>query len=392
MDWWWQGAAGAIKHKRETEDFPSKYQNVALIVGVTGMSGNSLADMLQLSGTPGGRWKVYGVARRPQPEWQFHHRINYVQCEMGDPEDSQAKLAHLKDVTHVFYVGWVNKSSGAESCLENGIMLRNVLKAVIPNAPNLQHICLQTGQNVYTPSVDVSSEDPKQPKFAEDLPRGDGSDCYYGMEDILFEEIQKRKNLTWSVHRPAVMFGFSPYSTRNIVGSLCVYATICKHEKKPLQFPGIREAWDGYSEGADADLVADQQIWAALEHPGKGQVFCCSNGDVFKWRDLWKVLAEEFEVEFIEFKECSETLEGMMRDKGRVWEEIIEEKELLPTKLEEIGTWWYVDYVLRREPGLRSGISYSMKKSREFGFEGYRDTAESFRFWIDHTRKYKIVP
>ncbi|KAL9242049.1 hypothetical protein vseg_016092 [Gypsophila vaccaria] len=389
MDWWWRGAAGAIKHKHETEDNPSRYQNVALIVGVTGMSGNSLADMLQMSGTPGGRWKVYGVACRPQPEWQFHQRINYVQCEMGDPEDSKIKLSRLTDVTHVFYVGWVNKSSEAESCLENGKMLRNVLKAVIPNAPNLQHVCLQTG---LAPSLDVPIENPKQPKVSEDLPKGDDLDCYYGMENILFEEIQNRKNLTWSVHRPAVMFGFSPYSTRNIVGSLCVYATICKHGKKPLRFPGIRKAWDGYSEGADADLVADQQIWAALEHPGKGQAFNCSNGDVFKWCDLWKVLAEEFEVEFMEFEECSDTLEEMMRDKGRVWEEIIEERELLPTKLEEIGTWWYVDYVLRREPGLRSAISCTMKKSKEFGFEGCRDTAESFRFWIDHTRKYKIVP
>ncbi|XP_074269464.1 (S)-8-oxocitronellyl enol synthase ISY1-like isoform X2 [Silene latifolia] len=384
MDWWWRGAAGAIKHRQETGDFPSKYQNVALIVGVTGMSGNSLADMLQLAGTPGGRWKVYGVACRPQPEWQFHHRIHYIQCEMADPQDSQAKLSRLTDVTHVFYVGWVNKSSEDESRVENGNMLRNVLKAVIPNAPNLQHICLQTGQNSSIPSANVG--------FSEDLARADSLGCYSGMENILSEEVRNKENLTWSIHRPSVMIGFSPYSTRNIVGSLCVYATICKHEKKPLRFPGIQAAWDGYSEGADADLVADQQIWAGLERPGKGQVFNCSNGDKFKWRDLWKVLAEEFEVEYMEFEECSETLEEMMRDKGPVWDEIVEEKELLPTKLEELGTWWYVDYVIRREPGSGSDVSCSMNKSKEYGFDGSRDTVESFRFWIEHTRKYKIVP
>lgn len=381
------------KLRIENGDIPSKFQNVALIVGVTGISGNSLADILQLPTTPGGRWKVYGVARRPRPQWQFHHNhVQYIQCDMADPEDSEAKLSHISDVTHIFYVGWVTKSSEAESCVENGRMLRNVLNAVIPNAPNLQHICLQTGQKYALPSQDSLSEIQHEPQFVEEFPREGNPNCYYTMEDILFEEVQKKENLTWSVHRPAVMFGFSPYSTRNIVGSLCVYATICKHEGQPLRFPGIQTAWDGHSEAADADLVAEQQIWSAVELQGKRQAFNCSNGDKFYWKDLWKVLADEFDVEFVEFEESSICLEEMMRDKDPVWDQIVQEKELLPTKLEEVGTWWYVDSILRHEAELDTNISRSMDKSVEYGFGGSRDTAESFRFWIDHTRRYKIVP
>lgn len=357
---------------------------------MTGISGNSLADILPQSDTPGGRWKVYGVARRPQPEWQFHHHIQYIQCEMSDPEHCWAKLSHLDDITHIFYVGWVTRSTEAENCTDNGKMLLNVLNAVIPNAPKLQHICLQTGRKYYS---NLMVEGKKDHKFTEDLPRLEIPNCYYGMEDILFEQVHKKENLTWSVHRPATMFGFSPYSTRNIVGSLCVYATICKHERLPLKFPGIRAAWEGYSEAADADVVAEQQIWAALERPGKRQAFNCSNGDVFRWKDLWKVLEEQFQVEYVEFEEGMDSLEEMMREKGAVWDEIVVEKELLPTKLEEVGTWWYVDSVLRHEPVLGScNTSNSMVKSQEYGFWGCRDTQESFRYWIERAKIYKIVP
>ncbi|XP_057544021.1 (S)-8-oxocitronellyl enol synthase ISY1-like [Amaranthus tricolor] len=377
----------------ESGDIPSKYQNVALIVGVTGMSGNSLADILQLPTTPGGRWKVYGVGRRRQPEWQFHHNhVQYIQCDMADEDDSQAKLSHLNDVTHIFYVGWVTKSCEAETYVENGKMLRNVLNAVIPNAPNLQHICLQTGQKYAVPSSDALGEIQEEPRFIEDLPREDIEDSYYAMEDIFLEEVGEKRNVTWSIHRPAVMFGFSPYSTRNIVGSLCVYATICKHEGQPLRFPGIQAVWDGYSEVVDADLVAEQQIWAAIDRQGKRQAFNCSNGDMFKWKDLWKVLSEEFDLEYVEFEEGSNSLEGMMSEKGHVWDQIVQENEILPTKLEEVGTWWYVDSILRNEVVSDGQISRNMAKSKEYGFGGFRDTVESFRFWIEHTRKYKIIP
>ncbi|KNA09809.1 hypothetical protein SOVF_150210 [Spinacia oleracea] len=395
MSWWWLGAIGSSLHKIESGDIPSKYHNVALVVGVTGISGNSLADILQLSTIPGGRWKVYGVGRRRQPEWQFHHNhVQYIQCNMVDPEDCQAKLSHLSDVTHIFYVGWVTKPTEQESSDENGKMLRNVLNAVIPNAPNLKHICLQTGQKYALPCLDSSAEIQHEPQFVEEFPREDITDSYYAMEDILDEEVQKKEKLTWSVHRPAVMFGFSPYSTRNIVGSLCVYATICKHEGQPLRFPGNQAAWDGYSEAGDADLVAEQQIWASLDNKGKKQAFNCSNGDLFKWKDLWKVLAEEFEVKFLEFEEESNSLEEMMREKGPVWDEIVQEKDLLPTKLEEVGTWWYVDSILRSSEAVldSNNISRGMEKSRNYGFGGSRETAESFRFWIEHTRRYKIIP
>lgn len=212
---------------------------------------------------------------------------------------------------------------------------------------------------------------------------------YYTQEDILLEEVQKKEGLTWSVHRPAVIFGFSPYSLMNIVGSLCAYAAICKHEGMPLRFPGSRATWDGFWDASDAELIAEHEIWAAVDPYAKNEAFNCSNGDVFKWKHLWEVLAEQFGLENGGFHEESRlTVEEMMKDKGPVWDEIVRENGLVPTKLEEIGNWWFVDVIL----GFNDSSLDNMNKSKEHGFVGFRNSKTSFTSWIDKMKSYRFVP
>ncbi|CAM8967649.1 unnamed protein product [Rhodiola kirilowii] len=390
MSWWWAGAIGAAKKKLDEDEAPRSFQSVGLVIGITGIVGNSLAEILPLADTPGGPWKVYGVARRERPAWNADHPVEYIQCDVSDAEDVKTKLSPLTDVTHVFYVTWANRSTEEENCKVNSAMFRNVLEAVIPNAPNLRHICLQTGGKHYIGPFDLIGKiQPHDPPFTEDLPRLDVPNFYYDQEDIMFKAVEDNSNLTWSVHRPLTIFGFSPYSLMNIVGTLCVYAAICKHEGKPLRFPGTKDAWECYSSCSDADLIAEQHIWAAVDPYARNEAFNCSNGDVFKWKQLWGVLAEQFEIEVAPFDENSErvTLEEMMKDKGKVWEAIVKENGLQDTKLTDVANWWFVDLMLSGEAPLDS-----MNKSKEYGFLGFRNTKNSFISWIDKVKGYKIVP
>ncbi|RAL41836.1 hypothetical protein DM860_009018 [Cuscuta australis] len=391
MSWWWAGAIGAARKRIEEDDAPPKHESVALVVGVTGIVGNSLAEILPLADTPGGPWKVYGVGRRPRPPWNSDHPIEYIQCDVSDPDDADSKLSDLTDVTHVFYVTWTNRSTELENCEANGRMLRNVLNAVIPNCPNLTHICLQTGRKHYLGPFESFRKVAHDPPYDEDLPRLDSPNFYYTLEDILFEEVKKKKTkngLTWSVHRPGTIHGFSPYSMMNIVGTLCVYAAICKHEGVPLRFPGAKAAWEEYSDCSDADLIAEQEIWAAVDPYAKNEAFNVSNGDVFKWKHFWKVLAEQFDVEAGELEEGkSFALQEEMEGKGGVWDEIVKKHELIPTKLEEIGVWWFVDLILGGGCPLDT-----MNKSKEHGFLGFRNSKKAFVSWIDKVKAHKIVP
>lgn len=146
--------------------------------------------------------------------------------------------------------------------------------------------------------------------------------------------------------------------------------------------------WEGFCDASDADLIAEHEIWAAVDPFAKNEAFNCSNGDVFKWKHLWEVLAEKFGLEYkVEF-DVKLTLEEMMKDKGPVWDEIVRDKNLVPTKLEEIGGWWFVDVVL----GQNELYLDSMNKSKEYGFVGFRNSITSFGSWIDKIKSYRIVP
>jgi nucleoside-diphosphate-sugar epimerase len=379
-----------VQKKLGEDEAPGSFENVALVVGVTGIVGNSLAEILPLADTPGGRWKVYGVARRPRPSWNADHPLEYIQCDITDPNDTQTKLSVLTDVTHIFYVCWTSCPTEEQNCEVNGAMLRNTLRAIIPNAPNLRHVSLQTGGKHYLgPFELVGKINSHETPFTEDLPRLDIQNFYYTQEDILFEETQKKEGLSWSVHRPLLIFGFSPYSLMNVVGTLCVYAAICKHEGVPLRFPGTKGAWENYYMVSDADLIAEQHIWAAVDPYAKNEAFNCSNGDVFRWKQLWKVLAEQFGIEEYGFVEDGPRLKlaELMKDKGPVWDEIVKVNQLQPTRLEEVGEWWFADTAFGIE-----NTADSMNKAKEHGFLGFRNTKNSLIKWIDKTRAYKIVP
>ncbi|KAJ0087480.1 hypothetical protein Patl1_08853 [Pistacia atlantica] len=76
-----------------------------------------------------------------------------------------------------------------------------------------------------------------------------------------------------------------------------------------------------------------------------------------------------------------------MKGKEGVWEEIVRENQLQPTKLEEVGAGWFTDIIL-------SGAAFldSMNKSKEHGFFGFRNSKNSFITWIDKMKAYKVVP
>ena len=224
---------------------------------------------------------MYGIARRPQPRWFEDSPIEYIQCDVLDEADTQEKISPLRDVTHLFWVVWVSRSTEERNCQDNGKMFQNVLDSLLPNAPKLQHIVLQTGGKHYVGPFGFTRKiQVHDPPFKEDMPRLPVANFYYTLEDILFDVVKKKEGLTWSVHRPNAIHGFSPWSLMNILGSLAVYAAICKHEDLPFRYPGNRVTWEQFGDASDAELIAEQEIWACLEPNAKNQAFNVSNGDV----------------------------------------------------------------------------------------------------------------
>ncbi|KAL8490117.1 hypothetical protein ACS0TY_025861 [Phlomoides rotata] len=387
MSWWYKRSIGESEQKNlQPNGHTPTHQSVALIVGVTGIAGSGLAETLSLSDTPGGPWKVYGVARRPCPEWLTTLHVNYIQCDIANPEETHSKLSPLKDITHVFYVSW----TGSEDVALNTLMFRNILDSVIPNAPKLKHVALQTGIKYYWGNMAEmeSTNQPHDCPFYENLPRLKQENFYYNLEDLVYEAATGRAGLTWSVHRPALIFGFSPCSMMNTVSTMCVYAAICKHEEKPLVYTGTEVSWSCLWDAADSDLLADHFIWAATDTRAKNEAFNVNNGDVFKWKHMWGVLGEQFGVESVGYEGREPVLlEDLMKGKEEVWDEIVKKNDLVPTKLRDIAAFWLVDVVFRNKETL-----CSMNKNKEFGFLGFRDTTKSFVNCVKKMRNYRLIP
>ncbi|XP_015689910.2 3-oxo-Delta(4,5)-steroid 5-beta-reductase-like [Oryza brachyantha] len=411
MKWWWAGVYGALMQKKRSERAsgsplraPAR-DSVALVVGSTSLAGAALLDILPLEDTPGGPWTVHAISRRPLPAWYAAAQppsVTHVHLDLADADAVAEALTPLTDITHVFYFAWASSPPPAPSATDidkeqaeveeraaNCAMLRNVLSVVVPNCPVLAHICIQTSRRHFVdPFEPLSSMPIKLRPFSEDLPRL----TYPDLEDTLLDGLNERKGspVTWSVHRPATIFGFSPRSARNIVASLCVYAAICHEERVKLRWPGSRVVWEGFSDASDAELVAEQALWSALEPNGKNEAFHCTNGDVYTWKLLWPMLAFHFNLEWTGYEGQDQRfkLEEAMAGKEEVWAEIVKEHDLLEADLEEITNWRFVDAVLSEEKAHLD----TMNKSKEYGFLGFRNTVRCFNAWVAKLKSSSIVP
>ncbi|KAL2338973.1 hypothetical protein Fmac_013419 [Flemingia macrophylla] len=365
---------------------------VALVVGVTGVTGLSLAQALKQPNSLGGPWRVYGAARRPQPTW-FPPSIvdHFITFDAVDSADTCTKLIPIAhEVTHLFWITLQVRENEEENIVVNKTMLLNVFTALKSFSSPLTHVTVQTGTKHYMgPIFDpilstqlISHESP----FHENLPRLPYPNFYYALEDLAQSHAP---SLTYSVHRASLILGASARSSYNLLLTLAIYAAICRHVGLAFRYPGTRYTWEHFCDMTDARVLAEQHVWAAVTPQAKNQAFNCTNSDIFTWKSVWKLLAELFDVEFVEFDETEEfDLAKLMRDKGSVWEDIVDKYGLCNTKPEVTTCYESLRTVLRFPFQHVS----SMNKSREYGFFGYVDTFKSIRFWVEKLRQMKLIP
>ncbi|ESW26343.1 hypothetical protein PHAVU_003G111300 [Phaseolus vulgaris] len=366
---------------------------VALVVGVTGLTGLSLVQALKQPNSPGGPWKVYGAARRTPPRWFPPSTIDhFISFDAMDSSDTRAKLFPIAtEVTHLFWITFQIHAEEEVNIRVNKTMLLNVLTALKScNSSKLAHVTLQTGTKhymgpIFDPlhSTQLISHDPP---FRENMARLPYPNFYYALEDLV---ASYAPSLTYSVHRSSIIIGASSRSVHNALFTLAAYALICRHTGLAFRYPGTKYTWEHFCDMTDAGVLAQQHVWAAVTPEAKNQAFNCTNGDVFTWKSIWKLLSELFDVEFVAFDETQALdLVEVMRDKGTVWKEIVEKYELEKTILEDITCYEALQTVLHFEFQHVS----SMNKSREYGFGGHVDTFKSIKFWVEKLRQMKIIP
>ena len=350
----------------------------ALIVGVSGIVGRNLADLLIAEGD----WQVYGMARRPGER-------KGITSIAVDLQDASAVELALKDVkpTHVFLAIWLRQSTEAENIRVNAGMVRNVLE-VVSKTQTVQHVALVTGLKHYLGPFESYGKGrlPVTP-FREEQGRLDLENFYYAQEDEVFAGAA-RDGYSWSIHRPHTIIGYAIGNAMNMGTTLAVYASLCKELGKPMQFPGSSVQWNSLTDMTDARLLAKHLLWVTATPAAHNQAFNVVNGDVFRWSWMWKRLAEWFGVKASELQGEGMPLETQLAGLLPTWQQTAAKYGLAEDDLNVLASAWHTDADL----GRPIEVVTDMSKSRKLGFTAYQPTDDSFFSLFERLRQDRIIP
>jgi nucleoside-diphosphate-sugar epimerase len=349
----------------------------ALIVGITGIQGIALAERLLDHG-----WQVTGLARRPR---QVTEGVRMLTADLLDPSSVREALSGVAP-SHVFFNAWSRQATEAENCTVNGAMLRNVLTA-LDGSPNLRHVALTTGLKHYLGPFEAYAREKPETPFTEDQPRLPYPNFYYVQEDILFESAA-RGGYTWSVHRPHTVIGYAIGNQMNMGVTLAVYGTICRETGRPFVFPGSPQQYEALTDVTDARILAAHLEWAATTPEAANEAFNVVNGDIFRWRRMWAVVAAGLGVDPAPYPGHPTPLVEQMADAGPIWDQIVRKYGLQPYPVDALASWWHTDADLGRTVETVTDMS----KSRRLGFTEYMESKRSFLDLFDRLRAERVIP
>jgi nucleoside-diphosphate-sugar epimerase len=165
-----------------------------------------------------------------------------------------------------------------------------------------------------------------------------------------------------------------------------VYASISKELGVPLRFPGKPGAYNSLLEMTDAGLLAKATVWAATSPAAANQAFNITNGDLFRWNELWPKLAAWFGLEVAPPLQMS--LETVMADKEPLWKQLQATHGLTGTSYAEVSSWPFADFVF----GWDYDFFADGSKARRAGFHEYVDTEAMFIGIFETLRRERIIP
>lgn len=345
----------------------------ALVAGATGVVGRYL--LRHLVEQPD--WDAVAVSRRrPDVGGDYLH----VPVDLTDAAECKARLGGLADVTHVFYAAYLERPDPHDLVATNTAMLVNLVDTIEQAAPGLQHVHLVEGSKWYG-----SHLGPYKTPARETDPRHMPPNMYYDQQDFL-EARQRGKAWSWSASRPHAICGFALGNPMNLTTVIAVYAAISRELGLPLSFPGKPGAYRALYQCTDSALLARALAWMATEPRCANQACNVTNGDVFRWENLWPKIARSFDMEVGPVRHIS--LVRFMADKAPVWERIVRKHGLHDHSYGQIAAWGFGDFVFGSDYDIISDTG----KLRRLGFTESVDSEEMFLGMFGRFRAERIIP
>lgn len=358
-------------------------KKVALVAGAMGVIGRNLVQLLSKPEKSEEWSEVIAVSRRPL-DFAVPSHVRHLAIDLLDVENVKKHLSAISSVTHVFFAAYQEKPTLAEQVPPNIAMLKNLV-GVLSSVPDskLQHVSLAEGTKWYGCHLG-----PLKTPSKETDPRALPPNFYYDQEDYLREASEASKGRwTWSGVRPNPVCGWAYGNPMNLVSAIGVYGAICKELNIPMRFPGTEKAFGILLEVVDVELLAKVMVWAATHPAGANQAFNVSNGDLFRWKNVWPSIAKFFgqDAEF----PLTMPLASLMADKDELWKTMQTKYGLKNIAFKDLVLWNFADWVFSREYDWFSDVN----KLRRAGFhDQVLDSEEMFLRQLQQLRDNKIIP
>jgi nucleoside-diphosphate-sugar epimerase len=355
-----------------------------VVAGATGLVGNAA---LRHFGALGG-CEVVALSRRKPREL---HGARHVPIDLTITTQCAGAAAELQGTTHLIYAalyeapnlidGWRDE----RQIKTNDLMLRNLMAALEPVAPQLRHVALLQGTKAYgvhvrpliVPAREGRSEMYEQPNF------------YWAQENYL-RELQQDKAWHWSILRPVLIIGLAMGGAMDLIPPLGVYAAMLREQGRALDYPGGAAR---VSQAVDVDLLARAIAWFGEADAARNQAFNVTNGDVFTWENIWPAIADALGMKPGDAVPLS--LAQQYPAWIAPWDELRRRHNLISPDLETfVGlSFQYADYSMRygqNQSGPPSIVS--TVKINQAGFTEMMDTEAMFQKWFSQARTLRLLP
>lgn len=263
-------------------------QGKVLVAGVSGLVGRAVAE--RYADEPG--WGVVGLSRRTAGA---PAGVTAVAVDLSDPGACDAVVAQHPDVTHLVYAavaelpglsrGWHDPATIAR----NTAMLRNLMTALVRQAPALDHVTPMQGSKAYGIHLSGRLVAPAEPPLRERSARIEHPNFYFEQEALL-NDLQRAASWGVTVFRPTVVYGEAWGANMNPMLPIAVLATLQAAADRPMPVPWPADRAPTYIEAVDATLLAEAILWAGHAPGARERTFNVTNGDLFVWDAVWPAI------------------------------------------------------------------------------------------------------
>jgi nucleoside-diphosphate-sugar epimerase len=349
-------------------------KNSALIVGGNGIIGRNMATYLAAN-------KNRQVIVTSHSPLGYSGGFESLPLDLTHPDAVEAEKERLQNVTHVFFGAYIEKKTLAEQTAVNTALLENLVKGMEKVAPGFRHITFIQGGKAYGAHLG-KYRTPAKETDARHFP----PNFYYEQEDFLRRQ-SKGKQWSWTALRPDMVAGMAIGNPMNLATLIAVYASLCKELGVPMRFPGPDRAYEVLVNVTDAVLLAKGMEYVALNESAHGEVFNITNGDIFRWKELWPKFGDYFGVAVEEPQTFS--LATYMADKNTLWEEMTFKYGLSGHALDRLVQWPFGDFIFNN---LHDAF-FDVNKLRRLGFQEMQlDSFDSFKRVFDELKAHHIIP